>query len=273
MIVVSTTCWISQVLMPPPNSNTFRRGANRRIDFISGTKYVLQSVHHRGALAYNNGIVLDHWGLFVDFDPTILFGGTVANPVSMSSRGFTSKNAKKVTKYVDSLEQYWIDHKITECIARLTNEAKTLSRRDLRRHYDSVDRDITRGMLAAEKKVRPAEHKYHWSKMLDQAGHSVRYWKTRLSDLRNNSSSSPSLESVQEQAGIALTEHDSNQPLVIILENLSAATRDLKEVQRQDKANCHKSLHDCLPEAEQVVQDSNDPEAAQKAAKAIEAII
>jgi hypothetical protein len=91
-------------------TDTFRCGTNRRIDYILGTERPLQSVRHCGVLAFNDGIVSDHRGLFIDFDPTILFGGAVADPVSMLSRGFSSKNAKKVTAYVDSLERYWTDH-------------------------------------------------------------------------------------------------------------------------------------------------------------------
>jgi hypothetical protein len=41
-------------------------------------------------------------------------------------------------------------------------------------------------MLAAEKTVRHANKKYHWSKALEKAGQRVRYWKTRLSDLQSN---------------------------------------------------------------------------------------
>ena len=67
----------------------------------------------------------------MDFDPTTLFGGSVTDPVSLSSRGFTSKNAKKVTRYVDALEQYWLDHQIAEHTTCLKAEAKTLSRQAL----------------------------------------------------------------------------------------------------------------------------------------------
>jgi hypothetical protein len=128
-------------------------------------------------------------------------------------------------------------------------------------------------MLAAERKVRSPDRKYLWSKQLDQAGYRVRYWKTRLSDLRNNSPSGPSLDSVQERAGIDYDEHVSTLPLTTILKNLSDATAELKTIQRQDKQNRNKSLQDRLAEAEQEAKDSEDPNAAQKAAKAIEAII
>jgi hypothetical protein len=49
------------------------------------------SVHQSGALEYNDGIVSDHRGLYVDLDPVILFGGMTDDPMSASSHGFTSK--------------------------------------------------------------------------------------------------------------------------------------------------------------------------------------
>jgi hypothetical protein len=55
--------------------------------------------------------------------------------------------------------------------------------------------------------------------------------------------------------------------MATIVHNLQAAKQDLKDIQRQDKANRQKSLHDRLAEAEQEVQDSDDPEDAQKAAR------
>ena len=253
--------------------DTFRRGTNRRIDYILGTERVLESARRRGALAYNDGIVSDHRGLFVDFDPSILLGGTATDPVALSNRGFTSKNAKTVTKYVDHLERYWEDHKISGRIQKLQTEAKQLTRTAIRTRFDAIDRDITRGMLAAEKKVRHADRKYHWSKQLDQAGYALRYWQTLLSDRRCNSSDTPCLDRVRERAGIDQDEDHSELSIETITRKIATARKDLKEMQRQDKANRHKNLHDRLKEAEKEAQDSDDPEAAQKAAKAIEAII
>jgi hypothetical protein len=56
-----------------------------------GTPRVNSSVRHRGALEYNDGIISNHRGLYVDLDPTVLFGSNTDDPVAASSRGFTSK--------------------------------------------------------------------------------------------------------------------------------------------------------------------------------------
>jgi hypothetical protein len=128
-------------------------------------------------------------------------------------------------------------------------------------------------MLAAEKKVRPTNRKYHWSKALDQAGYRIRYWKTRLSDFRNHSAPSPSLDSVRERAGIDPQDHEPILSLGTLLQNLTTAQHELKTIQPQDKKHRQQSLQDRLDEATLEAKDSDDPEAAQKAAKAIEAII
>jgi hypothetical protein len=56
-----------------------------------GMQQIQTSVCQSGALEYNDGIVSDHQGLYVDLDPVILFGGMTDDPVSASSHGFTSK--------------------------------------------------------------------------------------------------------------------------------------------------------------------------------------
>ena len=105
---------------------TFRRGNNRRIDYMLGTQRPRDSIRRRGALAYNDGIISDHRGLFIDFDPAFLFGGSILDPVAPASRGFTSKNDKKVKKYLDNLEKYFTDHKVVERVDRLADFIETL---------------------------------------------------------------------------------------------------------------------------------------------------
>jgi hypothetical protein len=66
--------------------DTYRRGTNRQIDYMLGTPRVHSSVRRRGALEYNDGIISDHRGLYVDLNPTVLFCGNTDNPVAASSR-------------------------------------------------------------------------------------------------------------------------------------------------------------------------------------------
>jgi hypothetical protein len=105
-------------------------------------------VQQFGALEYNDGIISDHRGLYVDFDPNVLFGGNVANPVSTASQGFTSKNEKYVSAYLDHLKKYLLDHNIESRVHALVAQASTLSRREVKHCYEAIDRDITRGMVS-----------------------------------------------------------------------------------------------------------------------------
>jgi exonuclease III len=75
--------------------DTYRQGTSPRIDFMLGTARVHSSIRRSGALEYNDGIVSDHRGLYVDLDPMLLFGGNTDDPVAASSRGFTSKKERK----------------------------------------------------------------------------------------------------------------------------------------------------------------------------------
>jgi len=54
---------------------------------------------------------------------------------------------------------------------------------------------------------------------------------------------------------------------------LCAATKELKEIQKQDRQKRDESLRHRLQEAEENAQELDDPQAAQKAAKSVEAII
>jgi hypothetical protein len=112
--------------------DTYRRGNKRWIDFMLGTPKIRECVQHRGALEYNDGIVSDHRGMFIDLNVASLFGGATDDHVAASSRGFTSKNEKKVKKYLDHLDKYFVDHTICSRIDSLAEEAQTLTRRQLK---------------------------------------------------------------------------------------------------------------------------------------------
>ncbi len=104
-------------------------------------------------MEYNDGMVLDHRGMYVNLDAASLFGGTTDDQVTASSRGFTSKNEKKTKKYLDELDKYFVDHKIDSRIDLLVEEAPRLTRNQLKQRYEGLDMDVTHGMLVAECKV------------------------------------------------------------------------------------------------------------------------
>jgi hypothetical protein len=112
--------------------DTYRRGTSCHIDFMLGTARVHLSIRCSGALEYNDRIVSDHRGLYVDLDPMILFGGNTYDPVAASSCGFTSKNKKKTKAYLDNLDKYFIDHKICERINKLIEDVTRMTQATLK---------------------------------------------------------------------------------------------------------------------------------------------
>ncbi len=126
-----------------------------------------------GALEYNDGIISDHHGLYVTFDPNVLFRGNVANPVSTATWGFTSENEKHVSTYLDHLKKYLLDHNIESRVHALLEQAPTLSQREIKHRYEAIDWDVTRGMVSSESKIQKKNFKYEWSVTLDQAGYHV----------------------------------------------------------------------------------------------------
>jgi hypothetical protein len=116
--------------------------------------------------------------MYVDLDAVSLFGGATDDQVAASSRGFTSKNEKKTKKYLDELDKYFLDHKIDSRIDLLMEEAPRITRNQLKRWYEGIYNDISRGMLASERKVRPyGTFKFEWSPELDKARYCLRYWR------------------------------------------------------------------------------------------------
>lgn len=99
------------------------------------------------------------------------------------------KNEKNMKAYLDNLEKYFKDHKICEHIDKLIKDAPGLSRNDIKWWYEGIDNDMMWGMISSEKKIKAKTFKYEWSSKLDAAGYCVWYWRIRLSDMKNNSSS------------------------------------------------------------------------------------
>jgi hypothetical protein len=106
--------------------NTYHRGNNSHIDYILAITCLRNCIQHFSVLEYNDGIISDHHGLYVDFDPDVLFGGNVTDPIASASPGFTSKNEKCVAAYLDHLENYLLDHKVELCVHALLEQAPRL---------------------------------------------------------------------------------------------------------------------------------------------------
>jgi hypothetical protein len=178
-----------------------------------------------------------------------------------------------VSAYLDHLKKYLLDHNIESRVHALLEEAPTLSRREVKRCYEAIDRDVTRGMVSSESKIRKKHFKYEWSVALDQAGYRVCYWRTHYSDMKNCSSSPMAIARLKQRAALQESDDDMAWNLDQVLQQLKMARAELKEIQHQSRKKRDESLRQCLHEEEAKSMDSMDPHAAEKTAKKIEAII
>ena len=92
-----------------------------------------------GALDYNDGLISDHHGLFINFDPQTLFDGITNAKILISLQGFTSKNEKTITKYMDLLEMYWLKHRISCQITKHREDAPSLDQKNIQSRYNAID--------------------------------------------------------------------------------------------------------------------------------------
>ena len=155
--------------------------------------------------------------------------GNVEDPVTASSHGFTSKNEKLMTAYLDHLEKYLLDHKVESRINTLLEQAPNLSRKAIKCRYEAIDRDVTQGMVSSEGKVHKKQFKYEWSITLDQAGYHIRYWKTRYSDLKNHSFSPTALARLKQRADLKDSDDNMSWNLDQVLSQLKAAQAELND--------------------------------------------
>jgi hypothetical protein len=159
---------------------TYKYGFNRRIDYMLGSELIAESVVHAGYLPFNdNGISSKHRGLFIDFDHHHVLG-QVDNIVRQANRQLNSEDPIATDLYLAAFKKYADDHDICGRLDDLKVVINSMTLERVRECYNSIDRDITRAMLHAEKTAKRPSGKYVWSPELRKHGLLTRYWRLRL---------------------------------------------------------------------------------------------
>jgi exonuclease III len=122
--------------------STYAR-SHDRLDYIFCSSSLIPAVKSCGAEPFNQHIFSDHRALFVDWHKDILFGSRNPPISSHTQRRLQAKHRQYNTKYVDELHKYCTDHNIVCRLQRLHEHPSE-------RLAESIDRDVTRGMLLAE---------------------------------------------------------------------------------------------------------------------------
>ena len=161
---------------------TYKYGSERRIDFMLGTPAVADAVSRAGYAAYDSGgICSKHRGLFVDLDFAQLMGAV--DPITPAkARGLRSDDQPSVDRYLAAFTQYADDHNLWDRVKELTTLAPSLPPEICKQNFDAIDRDVTRGMLHAERQAKRPSGKFAWSPKLREAGLLAHYWNLRLQE-------------------------------------------------------------------------------------------
>ena len=226
-------------LTPPA---TYKYGTDRRIDYMLGSAAVASSIIRSGYNAYDNGVFSKHRGLFIDLDFTTLMGSV--DPIAPAkARVLRSEDQPSVDRYLEAFKQYANDHRLWDRVNDLTTVASSMTAMQCKEGFDAIDRDVTRGMLHAEKEARRPAGKYAWSPKLREVGLIARYWHLRLREAERTICLRPALERLRNRMmslHIDLVD-DLGSEIEMLKKTWKAATKLLRKV--RDTAYDHREIH------------------------------
>jgi hypothetical protein len=152
---------------------TYARGS-KWVDYILLSSRVLNCVSKTGAEPFNFRIFSDHRGLFVDFSLPGFFDRAPNILVPAKSRDLIYDCPRHVRKYLLFMATYIKDHKIEDRLQELLQGPRNDTA------AEAIDRDITKGMLAAEATCK-STNRAPWSKALHEAMNRLYILKRALS--------------------------------------------------------------------------------------------
>ena len=162
---------------------TYVRG-NKRIDYILGTKNIVNAISKCGILAFNTGIISDHRALWLDLEINVLLKqhlpSMYKHPITMNSKNIPwSKNARKKTGA--HLERCKVQQKISQLHTNIDNDTM---RAENIANLEQIDNDIHHAMIAGVKSYQ----KYYtwWSPALHQALLVKQYWTLKQIETKHH---------------------------------------------------------------------------------------
>jgi hypothetical protein len=205
---------------------TYNRGKSK-IDFMLGTYGVARNMIGAGIHAYGATMRSDHRGMHVDLNISALLHGKIAKMATPSTRGVRSNSIRKVERYKAEVTRYFEDHKIENRLEKLKEKTKDEWTANDNAELEAVDRDITRAMLAAEKKCR-VKDPIAFTRELARGRKLITFWKLWLTELKTN-------RDTWEQRDAILRELKVTEPLHLSMEHPTARIINGKLKEQQQK--------------------------------------
>ena len=231
---------------------TYARGS-KRVDYILVSERLTDYIRYTGAEPFNYRIFSDHRGLFVDFALPGFFDRAPNVLAKQHTRDLIYDCPRHVRQYLLASSKYLQEHQIPERLEDLL----TGDRNDT--VADSIDRDITRSMLAAEKTCK-SNIRAPWSKALHLVMNKLYILKRALSSTLNGIDMSVAIALQQTKLDTPITIPDS---LEGIKEALRQARRSRREVIKQGKQHRQQYQKDKI-RALQMANPSKPPSKVEK---------
>ena len=231
---------------------TYARGT-KRVDYILVSQRLTEHIRATGAEPFNFRIFSDHRGLFVDFALPGFFDRAPNVLTKQCTRDLIYDCPRHVRQYLLSSSKYIQDHNLPARMAALLAGDRADD------EAESIDRDITRAMLAAEATCK-SNIRAPWSKALHVAMNKLYILKRALSSKLNGIDMSMSIALKQSK----LTEPvDIPDSLAAIKIALRQARRDRRDVLKTGKQQ-RKQFQDDKIKALQMASPSKPPEKVEK---------
>ena len=180
------------------NHTSYSRGTTI-IDYCLVSTDILPSIRSCGYLPLHFLCFSDHRSLYVDFDSSILFGGSPSKIAKPTARFVKSRDSQSTEKFLKRLNSFWVNHSLRSRINRLaTTLQRTQATASVRRFAMKIDQDRTRGFLMAEKKCHRRERP-PWSRTLHRLSRQFRYWQIVISDFKLKRHSHNTLVAIEDE--------------------------------------------------------------------------
>jgi hypothetical protein len=160
--------------------SSYARGSTR-LDYILVTPDLLSYVDTAGLNHYHEFYPSDHRPLFVGLDAS-LFGPLP--PMTHHKSRYVHSNSKTVGPFIEAAYQHLVDTGTFPKLNFFLADIATLSDSEISQTANSIDDQITKALLSAERKCK-RPHKEPWSDQVHFASLHVKYWRLKRAATAN----------------------------------------------------------------------------------------
>ncbi len=175
-----------------------REGSKKRIDYIVGTERVYEASVSAGCDAINSGVSSNHRLLHVDLHIETLLGRMTRDPDQPEARKLQSTRPARVWKYKQILWKLLEAHRVKERVREIFLQRHDPPA-DFQQRINAIDRDITRAMLSAEKRLGHYPLEHAWSPEVQSRYLLVRLWQLVVSQTRTGRDMSAQIRRYERQ--------------------------------------------------------------------------